>query len=280
MEAQTLTTGSYSEALALTDSLRDSVSVRRPSQAAPTTEAQNKPVLLVDTHFRIRSANRPFCEQFGISPTISNGALLFSLGTGQWDQHGVRAMLTDVLENGGKRESTVTMDLAGQGHCLVRLTAERRMNYRPLDLIAITIEECLLTVPAVASDPTANVLDEDAIRLSRSVMAVSRGLYRELVLIMGCAQEILESGNQDVRESAAEIIAAAHQIQDTHSLLLLQARTLSNQVPAELMQEVMGSGPLFPSSAPVAQCPPADALVPLNAPTASEPMGAVLLKAA
>jgi hypothetical protein len=278
MEAQTLSTGSYSEALAYTDSIRESVSVRRPSSIAPTAptlEAQNKPVILVDTHFRIRSANRLFCERFGISPTISNGALLFRLEVGQWEQRSVRDMLTEVLNAGSKQECTITMDLPGLGHCLVHLTAEWRNNYRPLDLIAVTVEECLLATPPAAGELDSALADADAVRLSRSVMSVSRGLYRELALIIGCAQAVLETADPEAQESAAEIIAAAHQIQTTHSLLLLQARSLSQQVPVELMNEV-----LHAESVPTPN--PDDSLLPLPlcARIAREPMEPVLLKAA
>ncbi|MBC8143128.1 MAG: hypothetical protein H7Y38_17010 [Armatimonadetes bacterium] len=197
-------------------------------QPAHSGETQTCPEVMVDAHFRIRSANRSFCDQFRISPSVSNGSWLFSLGTAQWDHVAIRTMLDEAAVSNTSQECVAPMDLPGVGRCLVRLTAQRRQNSHPLELIAIRIEECTVLRKTADNTTIAVAQDSDDLSLSRSTQITLRGLCRELALIIGCAQTILERGDADQQENAEDIISAAHLIQSAHSSLLAQARDVTH----------------------------------------------------
>lgn len=212
--------------------VRSFATVSQPEKSvtyAHSGEAHTFPEVLVDTHFRIRSANRAFCEQFQLSPSVSSGSLLFSLGTAQWEHSAIRTMLNDAIASDSVQECSVPMDLSGVGRCLVRLTAQRQPKSHPLALIAIRIEECTLLRKAVEAAPLTLVNSSEELGLAQSTQLILRGLHRDLALIIGCAQAIINHGDAEQQESAADIMAAAYLIQNAHSALLSQARNVSQQ---------------------------------------------------
>jgi hypothetical protein len=207
-------------------------------QPVSSGESQTSPEVLVDMHFRIRSANRAFCGQFRISPSVSNGNLLFSLGSAQWDNVAIRAMLKEAMASDTLQECAVPMELPGVGRCLVRLTAQRRQNSHPMELIAIRVEECTVLRRTPDSMPSTLTGNAEELSLSRSTQITLRGLCRELALIIGCAQAILDQGDMEHQENAEDIIAAAHLIQNAHSALLAQARDVTH--PSAESRETVG----------------------------------------
>ena len=44
-----------------------------------------EPLLILDTTLRVRSANRAFYQTFHVSPSETEGHLIYELGNGQWD---------------------------------------------------------------------------------------------------------------------------------------------------------------------------------------------------
>lgn len=54
-------------------------------------------VLLLDTDFRVLSANPSFYETYGVRPEETEGRPVYRLGNGQWDIPQLRALLGDVL---------------------------------------------------------------------------------------------------------------------------------------------------------------------------------------
>lgn len=60
-------------------------------------ETIREPFLVLDAEFRVKLANRAFCQTFQVSPTETEGRPIFSLGNGQWDIPALRALLEEIL---------------------------------------------------------------------------------------------------------------------------------------------------------------------------------------
>jgi len=56
-----------------------------------------EPLLILDTTLRVRSANRAFYQTFRVSPTETEGRLIYDLGNGQWDIPALRTLLEDIV---------------------------------------------------------------------------------------------------------------------------------------------------------------------------------------
>lgn len=57
------------------------------------------PLLVLESNFRVKTANRAFYETFQVSPSETTQSLLFDLGNGQWNIPGLQSLLEDVLAN-------------------------------------------------------------------------------------------------------------------------------------------------------------------------------------
>src|ERR1700712_5270369 len=56
-----------------------------------------EPLLILDTTLRVRSANRAFYQTFHVSPSETEGHLIYELGNGQWDIPDLRTLLEDIV---------------------------------------------------------------------------------------------------------------------------------------------------------------------------------------
>jgi hypothetical protein len=185
----------------------------------------SRPLVLLDTHFRIRSANRAFCDQFSLSPNISNGTLLFTVGNHQWDNPTVRRLLLESLETTEPLERSVSMEISGVGSCLIRLKAQRRQRVgTAVELIHLSVEECLI----LALPPDTEEAVSAEVLLAKSVTNMARDLNRSLALIIGSAQMLAQHEDLEVRDDAENIACAVSRIQATIAALVSQARNVEN----------------------------------------------------
>jgi PAS domain-containing protein len=60
-------------------------------------DTMRKPLLILDTTLRVRSANRAFYRTFHVSPGENEGRLNYELGNGQWDIPELRTLLEDIV---------------------------------------------------------------------------------------------------------------------------------------------------------------------------------------
>ena len=65
--------------------------------AQDIVDTVREPLLMLDTHLRVQSANRAFYETFHVSPNETEGQLIYELGNGQWDIPALRTLLEDVI---------------------------------------------------------------------------------------------------------------------------------------------------------------------------------------
>src|SRR3954449_8931064 len=56
-----------------------------------------EPLLILDATLRVRSANRAFYQTFHVSPSETEGRLIYELGNGQWDIPDLRTLLEDIV---------------------------------------------------------------------------------------------------------------------------------------------------------------------------------------
>ncbi len=63
-------------------------------------DSVRQPLLMLDTAFRIRSANCAFYQTFQLSPEKTKNRLLFELGQSQWDFRGLRKLLEETISTG------------------------------------------------------------------------------------------------------------------------------------------------------------------------------------
>jgi signal transduction histidine kinase/CheY-like chemotaxis protein len=65
--------------------------------AQDIVDTVREPLLMLDTHLRVQSANRAFYETFHVSPKETEDHLIYELGNGQWDIPALRTLLEDVI---------------------------------------------------------------------------------------------------------------------------------------------------------------------------------------
>jgi signal transduction histidine kinase/CheY-like chemotaxis protein len=65
--------------------------------AQDIVDTVREPLLMLDTHLRVRSANRAFYQTFHVTAEETEGRLIYELGNGQWDIPALRTLLEDVI---------------------------------------------------------------------------------------------------------------------------------------------------------------------------------------
>jgi two-component system, chemotaxis family, CheB/CheR fusion protein len=67
--------------------------------AEAIVETVQVPLLVLETDFRVNTANRSFCETFQVSQIETAHSTIFELGNGQWNIPGLRSILEDIFAN-------------------------------------------------------------------------------------------------------------------------------------------------------------------------------------
>ncbi|HXO76627.1 MAG TPA: ATP-binding protein, partial [Puia sp.] len=57
-----------------------------------------EPLIVLESDYKVRTANRAYYQKFDATEEMTEGKLLFTLGNGQWDTPDLHAMLDEVLE--------------------------------------------------------------------------------------------------------------------------------------------------------------------------------------
>jgi nitrogen-specific signal transduction histidine kinase len=188
-----------------------------------------RPLVLLDSHFRIRSANRAFCNLFGLTSNVSNGTLLFDLGNHQWDNSTVRGLLADTQEGPEARERSVSLHIHEVGSCLLRLRAKRHKRRAPaVELIHLSVEDCLLLTLSDNADESA-AREQNERMLAQTLTNLARDLNQSLALILGSAQILAQHTDEAVKDDAENIACAGSRVQAVLSMLVNQARNIERQ---------------------------------------------------
>ena len=94
-------------------------------------------LLVLETDLRVRAASQTFYDTFLVTPEMTEGLLVYTLGNGQWDIPGLRMLLEDVLpKNHGFTDYEVEHTFEGLGRRTMLLNG-RQFNHVQLILLVI-----------------------------------------------------------------------------------------------------------------------------------------------
>jgi PAS domain S-box-containing protein len=100
-----------------------------------------EPLLVLDGHLRVQSANRSFYRTFGVSPPETEGRLLYELGNGQWAIPRLRTLLEEILpQDTAFDDFEIEHDFPDIGWKAMLLNA-RRLRQEGVDQILLAIED-------------------------------------------------------------------------------------------------------------------------------------------
>ncbi|MFO8004604.1 PAS domain-containing protein, partial [Guyparkeria sp.] len=100
-----------------------------------------EPLLVLDRHLRVQSANRSFYRTFQVLPQDTEGRLLYDLGNRQWDIPRLRTLLEEILPHDTVVDDfELTHDFPDIGHKVMLLNA-RRLPQEGDDRILLALED-------------------------------------------------------------------------------------------------------------------------------------------
>jgi len=150
------------------------VQALRASQdtAAQIVETVRDPLLLLDPHFRVQSANPAFYHMFQVTPAETEGQLLAQLGHGAWDMPAVRTLLEELLpQQTIVTDYEVTQSFARIGRRTLLL------NARCLD----AVQRILLAIEDITIRQHAETwLQQQQTRLARQMQAQMAALHHAM----------------------------------------------------------------------------------------------------
>lgn len=94
--------------------------------AQNTVATVREPMLVLDQHLRVESANLAFYRAFGVLPKQTIGNFVYNLGNGQWNIPGLRSLLeTTLTERPSIEDFLVEHEFPGIGRRVMLLNARR-----------------------------------------------------------------------------------------------------------------------------------------------------------
>jgi signal transduction histidine kinase len=114
--------------------------------AADIVDSLREPLLLLDEDFRVLLANRSFFKTFAVEPAQTVGALLRSLGNGQWDIPRLLELIQTVRAEGRSFDDfEVSHDFPGLGRRVMLLNARLlRRDDGKENVVILAIEDITL----------------------------------------------------------------------------------------------------------------------------------------
>jgi len=100
-------------------------------------------LLVLDGTLRVRTASRSFYQTFQVTPSVTEGRLLYELGKGEWDIPALRTILEDILPRESEFENfEVTKNFPPLGRRTMLLNARKLWREEnPTGLILLAIED-------------------------------------------------------------------------------------------------------------------------------------------
>jgi two-component system, chemotaxis family, CheB/CheR fusion protein len=136
----------------------------------------HEPLLVLDKHFRIKSANNAFYKIFQVSEKDTEGKLIFDLGNKQWNILELRELLQNILSHRANFENfEVAHNFPNIGERIVRLNARELINETGSEKLI------LLAIADITEQVTARKkIEESEARFRLLVMQapVAIGIYK------------------------------------------------------------------------------------------------------
>ena len=99
-----------------------------------------EPVVILDSHQRVKMANTVFYKMFKIPIEDAEGRPLYELGSGMWNIPGLKELLEDIPGDSQFRDFEVEMELPDTGRKVMLLNA-CQLNRAGEDMILLAIED-------------------------------------------------------------------------------------------------------------------------------------------
>jgi PAS domain S-box-containing protein len=203
-----------------------------------------QPLLVLDSDFRVKSANRSFYRAFKTTPQETENKVLYELANGMWNEPRLCALLERIFTHDTRlMDFDVDRDIPGIGRRILRLNASRLRRDIGEGAMALLAIEDITTQARYEEElrrkseelATQNRLVHEANRLKSEFLAnMSHELRTPLNAIIGFAQ-LMHDGKVgpvsiDHKEYLGDILASGrhllHLINDTLDLAKIEAGRL------------------------------------------------------
>ena len=208
LNARKLQAGHHGELLVLA---MEDVTERRRAEAdlkAIETYAQNivdtvrEPLLILDATLRVRSANGAFYQTFHVSPSETEGRLIYELGNGQWDIPALRILLDDIVPKSSVFDDfELEHTFPAIGRRVMLLNARKLQAGHHGELLVLAMED--VTERRRVEEEVAKAKDaaEAANHAKSAFLAnMSHEIRTPMNAILGFSQLMLRDHNLDARQ--------------------------------------------------------------------------------
>jgi PAS domain S-box-containing protein len=145
------------------------------SLAQAIVDTIRDPLLVLDQHLRVVTANRAFYQTFRMNRSDIQGRPVYQLGDGQWDIPELRLLLEDVAPQHAAMEAyEVERNFPVIGRRSMLLNAREVFNQRTRKLILLTIED--VTERRAAERETSDLLEQKEVLLQEMQHRIANSL--------------------------------------------------------------------------------------------------------
>lgn len=113
--------------------------------AETIVETRQELLIVMDTEFRVITANRAYYEMFQVTPAETEQRLIFEIGNGQWNIEGLRSLLEAILSEDTEiqdfQDFEVDHDFEQIGQKKMLLNARKMLYANQEEMILLTIKD-------------------------------------------------------------------------------------------------------------------------------------------
>ena len=188
--------------------------------AESIVETVREPLVVLDTHLRVISVNRSFCQTFNTTPEDAEGKLIYDLGNRQWNISKLRVLLEEVVPESNQFENfEVEHEFPTIGRRTMLLNA-RQIYSKGIgaQMILLAIED--ITERKKAEDEVKKLTEDlkrRAIELESAYKeletfsySVSHDLRTPLVVIAGFSRVLLEKYSSHLDPKGRQFLSLMH----------------------------------------------------------------------
>ena len=200
LNARKLRPGSHAELLVLamedvTERRRVEANLKEIERyAQDIVDTVRKPLLILDSALRVRSANRAFYETFAVSAPVTEGHLIYELGNGQWNVPALRTLLEEIIPRSSVfNDFELEHDFPAIGRRVMLLNARKLKAGDHGELLVLALEDVTERRRAEEEVVNAREAAESANRTKSLFLAnMSHELRTPLNAILGYSELLQE----------------------------------------------------------------------------------------
>ncbi len=214
LNARKLRPGSHAELLVLamedvTERRRVEANLKEIERyAQDIVDTVRKPLLILDTALRVRSANRAFYETFAVTAPDTEDHLIYELGNGQWNVPALRTLLEEIIPRSSVfNDFELEHDFPAIGRRVMLLNARKLKAGDHGELLVLALEDVTERRRAEEEVVNARETAESANRTKSLFLAnMSHELRTPLNAILGYSELLQEeTAERGLTEFAADL---------------------------------------------------------------------------